>query len=202
MKVSHCTLLLVLVVLGTPYWVMAADASEDGADTGVLVFSGLLTRGTMGDSANPFTTDYDDGGILGIALRHNALALPYGFAGGWEAGGAGRCVDQCSAELWAGVYLRHTGLEILPGVLLRPSLTVGLSAVNRSIGMERVRESGKDGRDARLLFYIGPELAFALARFPRWELVYRLHHRSGGHEILGNMQEGNNANVLGVRYWF
>lgn len=202
MKVSHCALLLVLALLCTPPWSLAADAPQDNADTGVLVFSGVFTKDTMGDSANPVTTEFDRGGILGIALQRDALALPYGFAGGWEVGGAGRCVDLCSAEVWGGVYLRQKGLEIFPGILLKPSLTLGLSAVNRSIGMERERESAKEGRDARLLFYIGPELAFSLARFPRWELVYRLHHRSGGHETLGKMMEGNNANVLGVRYWF
>ena len=44
-----------------------------------------------------------------------------------------------------------------------------------------------DNGNASWLFYLGPEVAFSLPRHPRWELVYRLHHRSGASSLLGNM---------------
>ncbi len=103
--------------------------------------------------------------------------------------------------VWGGFYLRNQGFRILNRILVKPSLTLGLSLINSAIGTEREREIRRDG-DARLLYYFGPEFAFSSVRRPEWELVYRLHHRSGGMKTLGNMSEGHNANTLGVRYRF
>jgi hypothetical protein len=51
-----------------------------------------------------------------------------------------------------------------------------------------------------LLFYLGFDLALALAKFPNTELVFRIQHRSGGYGALGAMKEGNTA--IGIRQCF
>jgi len=53
-----------------------------------------------------------------------------------------------------------------------------------------------------MLFYLGFDLAFALASLPDTELVLRIQHRSGAYGTLGAMKEGNNANVIGIRQRF
>jgi hypothetical protein len=75
----------------------------------------------------------------------------------------------------------------------------GLSAVTNCVGIECQREMQHQG-NAHLLFYFSPEVAFALPQFPNVDLVYQLHHRSGLFGTLGRMEEGTNANVLGIRY--
>ena len=77
----------------------------------------------------------------------------------------------------------------------------GLSAVSNPIGQEGLRQIDNRG-NANVLFYLGFDLAFALATLPDTELVIRIQHRSGGYGTLGGMKEGNNANVIGIRQRF
>ena len=77
----------------------------------------------------------------------------------------------------------------------------GVSAISKSVGIEAQREADVHG-NATLLGYLGPELAFSLLPYPNLEVVYRLQHRSGALGRIGNMWEGANANVFGLRYRF
>lgn len=167
----------------------------------LYVFTGRYTTETTSDSAIPFQAEYEHSYALGGAYGRDVYEPGWGAVLGWELGGALRAGDRWSGEIWAGPTLRHRGVSIFGIALLKPSVTVGLSVVDRSIGEERDREARHD-RDATLLYYFGPELAVALPRHPQWELVYRLHHRSGGNRTLGNMGEGHNANTLGLRWRF
>ena len=69
------------------------------------------------------------------------------------------------------------------------------------MGVERERENENHG-NATLLGYVGPEISLSIAALPHWEFAYRLHHRSGAHGRIGNMGEGANANVIGLKYRF
>ncbi len=69
------------------------------------------------------------------------------------------------------------------------------------MGEEIQREKGRGG-NASFLFYLGPEVAFSFPGFRRWEIVYRLHHRSGAGGLLGGLYEGYNSNTIGIRYRF
>ena len=109
--------------------------------------------------------------------------------------------DRAAGECWAGVYVRQRGIPVLELFRIKPSVTVGLSLVNRPIGLERDREKGRGG-DARVLFLLAPEVAVSPGTEFPWELVSRLHHRSGFNETLGGMGEGHNAVTLGLRRRF
>lgn len=106
-----------------------------------------------------------------------------------------------ATEFWAGRKLRWERLHVGGGVLLELAGTVGLSAVTRFLGRERQRAIDEDG-DAHLLYYFAPELGLSFERLPSLELVVRVPHRSGGDRTLGHMEEGYNADVVGVRYSF
>lgn len=86
-------------------------------------------------------------------------------------------------------------------VRIAPGITVGLSVITKAVGIEAVRELEAPG-NAKLLGYLGPELAFSFRALPSVEFVYRLQHRSGMFGTFGNLWEGANANVFGARVRF
>ena len=90
---------------------------------------------------------------------------------------------------------------MLESSTFRASAPASVSAVTAPTALEHERELYYDG-DASVLGFLGPELAFRLRQAPNLELVYQLHHRSGGNGTFGNMGEGSNANTIGLRYRF
>jgi len=156
-----------------------------------------------------------DNYIVGAAYGLEIWRPGYGFVIGIEVGIAdrfGRYETCClpitksdglihSVEAWGGVSFGHSGI-VIGGLYFKPMVVVGLSAINRAIGAERQNEAERNNSSARLLFYLGPELAVSPVAFPNLELVARLHHRSGFYGTLGELMEGYNATVLGMRYRF
>lgn len=62
----------------------------------------------------------------------------------------------------------------------------------------------KDGNSdtKRLLNYLMLEATFALPNYPRWQLVARIHHRSGAYGLYRAGNTGSNDVGLGLRYLF
>lgn len=167
----------------------------------IFVFGGQYrTMGFPGIVMVPFTKGRESNYIAGAAYDVQIVDLGWGFTAGGEVGLAGRFGDNSSAELWAGGSLRHRGLD-LGFVTVMFGMVAGISGVTDTIGKEAWRESLHSG-DARLLFYLGPELSFRFNVLPKVDFVIRTHHRSGALGTLGNMNEGSNANVLGMRFSF
>lgn len=52
----------------------------------------------------------------------------------------------------------------------------------------------------RLLVYLAYELTFGLPRYPRWDLMLRIHHRSGMWGLVG--EGSSNYGCIGLRYAF
>jgi len=156
-----------------------------------------------------------DNYIAGLAYDHDFWRFGGVFVIGTEVGVAdifGHYVVCCdiqvispsivqSGEAWGGLRLRYQGIVLFNELRLAPASTMGLSVVTNSIGRERDREITQHG-DARLLMYFGPELALSLRQHERIELIVAVHHRSGGERWLGHLQEGYNANTLGMRLRF
>jgi hypothetical protein len=59
-----------------------------------------------------------------------------------------------------------------------------------------------NGDYKNLLHYIAVEATFALPKRPDWQVVYRLHHRSGIFGFMGSENVGNTAVQIGVRHYF
>ena len=156
-----------------------------------------------------------DNYIVGGAYQRDFFQFNSGFLIGAEVGLADRfghyriCCDIMayssgvthSAELWGGVTLRHEGIALFDTVRIPPGFVFGLSAISSPIGQEGLHQIDHQG-SAKVLFYLGFDLAFALANLPNTELVFRIQHRSGAYGTLGAMKEGNNANVIGIRQRF
>jgi hypothetical protein len=167
----------------------------------LFLFGGGLTRGNLGETARFSDVRYEDNHILGVAYSRDLVLLPARFSLAAEIGAANRFGDGGSSfEGWVGPQLRHRGVELGP-LTIRVAVTAGISVVQGPIGIEIERELEVRG-DATTLFYLGPEVSLSMSQWPNVELVYRLHHRSGALGTLGGLEEGHNANVLGVRARF
>lgn len=183
-------------------------ATEDPFLTGqpakndILVFGGVFASGSFGNTLNPFGADYTDNYMAGASYGRDFTEIGAGFVLGGVVGTAIRFGDDddTTGEFWAGVRLRHHGL-VIGDLAIAPALTLGLSAVTGPTQIERQREIHYDG-DADLLGFVGPELSFRLRQLPNLEMVYQIHHRSGAAGTFGNMGEGSNASILGLRYRF
>jgi hypothetical protein len=165
------------------------------------VFFGRYTTGNTGESANPVTVDHEENYLLAAAYTREFWDVGWRIHLGGESGLASRLGEGLSVETWAGLAIRHRGVTFGDRLTISPAITAGLSLVSDTIGKEAAREDSRGG-DATWLFYLGPEVAFSLPKHPRWELVYRLQHRSGANGTLGGLAEGHNANTLGIRWRF
>jgi len=185
----------------------------------IYFFAGRLSATSLGSTLQ-FNLDHPSGlitydnYIVGAAYARDIFRIGLGFTFGGEVGAAVRtgpyslCCNpvvksswQNSGELWIGPRISHEGFVLFDTIRLAGAITWGLSVTNNSIGFERGREIAWNG-SARTLFYFGPEIILSLVQFPSFEFVYRLHHRSGANGTLGNLREGYNANIFGVRYRF
>ena len=194
-------------------------ADKPNLQQSVFFFAGRTNSGNLWNTmtfgaAAPGGLVYDNF-ILGGAYQRDLLEFNSGFLVGAELGLADRfghyriCCDSTSysnnlahsLELWGGAVLRHRGVTLFDTVGISPGFVFGLSAVTNPIGQEALHQVDHAG-SAKVLFYLGFDLAFTLASLPNTELVFRVHHRSGGYGTLGGLKEGNNAQVIGIRHRF
>ena len=194
-------------------------ASQPNLKQSVFGFAGRTNSGNLGDTfafgvGAPQRIFYDNY-IVGGAYQRDFYQFNSGILIGVEVGLADRfgnyriCCDTVaysngvmnSAELWGGVSFRHQGVALFDLVRISPGFVFGLSATSTPIGQESLHQIEHRG-SANVLFYLGFDLAFALATLPNTELVFRIQHRSGAYGTLGGMKEGNNANVIGIRQRF
>lgn len=77
----------------------------------------------------------------------------------------------------------------------------GLSYVSRVPGVEI--GSSSDGKDSKkLLNYLMGEITVAHPSYPEFQLVGRIHHRSGAYGAFGAGNSGSNTVGVGLRYHF
>lgn len=62
--------------------------------------------------------------------------------------------------------------------------------------------SGSTDSPQKVLNYLMMEATFALPNHPHWELVWRIHHRSGVYGLYRAENTGSTAIGLGIRYRF
>jgi hypothetical protein len=194
-------------------------ASQPNLKQSIFGFAGRTDSGNLGDTflygvGAPEKIFYDNY-IVGGAYQRDFFQFNSGILIGAEVGLADRfghykvCCDIVSysnsvthsAELWGGVSIRHQGIALFDTVRISPGFVFGLSAISGPIGQEAEHQIDHQG-SAKILFYLGFDLAFALANLPNTELVFRVQHRSGAYGTLGALKEGNNANVVGIRQRF
>ena len=65
-----------------------------------------------------------------------------------------------------------------------------------------INPNDPNGNYSGLLHYIALEATFALPKYKDWQLVYRLHHRSGVFGLMQAENSGNTAIQIGIRHYF
>jgi hypothetical protein len=194
-------------------------ASQPNLKQSVFGFAGRMDSGNLGSTfvygyGAPESIFYDNY-IVGGAYQRDLFQFNSGLLIGAEVGLADRfghysiCCNTIaysnsmvqSAELWAGASFRTNGIALFDAIKVSPGFVFGLSFISNPIGQEGEHQIVHQG-SAKTLFYLGFDLAFALAKLPDTELVFRIQHRSGAYGTLGAMKEGNNANVVGIRQRF
>lgn len=63
-------------------------------------------------------------------------------------------------------------------------------------------EKGQNSDTKRMLNYLMFEATFAAPSYPEWQLVARIHHRSGAYGLYRAGNTGSNDIGLGIRYLF
>ena len=182
-------------------WPSAALSQEDTPDEAVFAFAGRYTSAYFDRSFVPFSAAYENNFVLGGGYqRFFAEPLPDWHLGA-EVGVALRGGVVVSSEIWAGAVARYDGFHLGENLRISPSFTFGLSAVSNPIGIEADRAQARHA-DPTVLFFLAPEVSLATMDNPDTEFFLRLHHRSGAWGTLGDMADGANAQVVGIRHRF
>jgi hypothetical protein len=77
------------------------------------------------------------------------------------------------------------------------SYATSVPAVERDLHGEVV---GLDNKTSKLLNYLMVEAAFGLPSYPKWNLIFRVHHRSGVFGLFNDVHGGSNTIGIGLRY--
>jgi hypothetical protein len=175
------------------------SAEPELRTSSITAMGGVFSKGNLGETINPFV-EHESNYLLGLTYARDFVSLAPQIALGGEIGYAARFgQDRGSSELWASLMFRHRGFPVNT-FTLAPAFGFGASGVTRSIGVESERVDAHRG-NASVLFHFTAELAFRSSSWKNFELIYRIHHRSGFYGVLGDLKEGSNANVIGLRWY-
>jgi len=118
----------------------------------------------------------------------------------WEVQGAKHFGLQDHWELNALIDIRWRNFPWSD--TLRTSLAIGegLSWASEIPPLEL--ESHTNEGATQLLNYLLLEWAFGLPREPAWDLVFRIHHRSGVFGLFDGVDGGSNVLAIGLKYVF
>ena len=123
-----------------------------------------------------------------------------------ELGIANRFGGMHETDLWVASTFRLKYFPWNNYLVTTVALSVGLSYASHVADYEVSKSVVGHGN--RLLAYLGPEITLALPSHPDWQLLVRIHHRSGGgifwrdHGLFNGQWAASQYLVAGVRHWF
>ena len=174
----------------------SATAQSDQVDQNIFILGGRFQTGYIQDTFRFWEDHYEDNFFAGVGYQ-NFIYHYGGFKLGAEVGLGLRAGHRSSVEAWAGAVARYDGLHI-GDLNISPGITAGFSLVTDTIGVETVR-AAEIGREVPLIYYLGPEVAVSYGQDATFEVLARVHHRSGGFGTIAPI-DGSNAATLGLRW--
>jgi hypothetical protein len=181
---------------GFVHW---ADEVDKPVDQNFFLLGGRFQDEWIWDTPAVLADHYENNYFLGLGYQRFFYHSDNHYKIGAEVGVGIRAGDATSAELWGGFVLRNDGVTI-GDFTVSPAMTVGLSAVTHTIGVETQRANAI-GSEVPVLFYFGPEIAISNRNLPDLELITRIQHRSGGYGTIAKI-DGSNAATVGLRWKF
>lgn len=182
---------------------VASAASASGAAPGgrvaATLYGGVLTKQDWHEILlTPWDTELESGGlaVAGLSRRMNALQIGDFGTLAWE-------VEALLTRHWGAQS--HWELALAPastrwhapGAPVSAAFSLGLSAASSIPEAERVTKGGSNA----VMVYWALDLEVGLPPAPDWSVVGRLHHRSTGYGLFGDLG-GGNALILGLRRRF
>lgn len=172
----------------------------DERPNGIAVFAGLYSSDVFSDIVtSPWDTKTQDIYLLTLSYNRRIATIFRHLDIEVEGGVGRRFGDNTSVEAYAALGLRwtyfpwnqylRTTFAVYP---IGPSYVADLSP----------SEVAKDGRSANWLNYFALELTFAAPSLPEFEVLFRLHHRSGAFGAINGSTNGADFLSVGARYRF
>jgi hypothetical protein len=149
---------------------------------------------------------YGRSGIAAVAASRKLARLASVIDIEGEVGLGQRFGRMNETEAWAALFFRWTWFPWNNYMTTTFAASTGINFATGVPVEERVRDGA--GRSSKLLHFFSPEITFALPSQPQWQIVGRLHHRSGGRVVFGDVGMFNGVDggaqfaTLGVRYRF
>lgn len=169
-----------------------------------MLFGGQMSKNAFGRTLSPFSAQKRLDIFLVAAAANKKLYKGTYFDIEAEAGVGYQFSDSLpgndSPQIWGAAYLRYKYFPWNKFVYTTVAINTGVSYSFNETAFEAF-EGRADGT-RKLLHYLAPEITFSLPDRRDWELVFRLHHRSGIYGILGCSSCGTNVVSVGVRKHF
>jgi hypothetical protein len=146
----------------------------------------------------PWRYNYGDSGIVSGAVSRRVLTFANVIDVEPEIGIGQRFGDMHEEEFWAAIYFRWTAFPWNDTIRTTAAVSTGLNEATDVNAYEH-KEAGSKSPGSRLLHFLSPEMTFALPDHPEWELLIRLHHRSGGGTLFGGPDSIFHGTVGGVQ---
>lgn len=202
-KKLQVSLLVALLAVFVP---MASAQDQSGSDRrgtyewALTAYYGVLTDDTLSDVFT-FDADYDSNyRFLTFALSKRLKRIGAGIDIEAEGQIAKHTQGQDHVEFNGLIVVRLLPFPWDRHVDTSVAVGAGLSYATDLPSYEFER---KDGDTRRLLGYLMFELTFGMNSIPRWDVVTRIHHRSGAWGVFGDGVRGaSNAITLGIKHHF
>ncbi len=148
----------------------------------------------------PFTWDYRGDYIVATAVSRRIATL-WGHVDIEPEFGVGqRFGQQHETEIWGAAFFRYRGFPWDRYVVNTVAVSTGLNYATDISNEEEDR--AKDDTGSRWMHFFAPEITFAAPRAPQYELLFRIHHRSGVFGLISDAWGGAQYGTIGLRVRF
>lgn len=154
------------------------------------------------DPKPPWDWDYfENENIYGLAFSKRLWTLWNVIHIEPEVGLAYRTGAEEAYEVWGVFYFRFEDFPWKNKLYTSVGISTGFSYASSVTELERRRARGSE-TGSKFLHYLSPEISFALPKYQQYELVFRMHHRSGGYGTINDTYGGAQYGTIGLRVSF
>lgn len=165
-----------------------------------------VVLGAEGKFTPPWRYEWRNSGYLGAAFSRDIYQWRSHLKIEAELGLGQRFGTLHETDGWGALYLRWLEFPWNDRIKTSVAVSTGLDLAS-SVPAWESRATGVPG-GSRLMHYFSPEITFAMPSRQDWELVLRIHHRSGGRRYWGDTAifhgtgGGIQYTVIGFRHRF
>ncbi len=159
-----------------------------------------LTEVLVTAPETPFTWDYDGDYIVATSVSRRIATLWGRVDVEPEIGLGQRFGEQAETEVWGAFFFRYRGFPWDDRIVTTMAISTGLNYASDI--SEKEQDRAKDGEGARVMHFFSPEITFALPQAPQYEVLFRVHHRSGVFGLVSDAWGGAQYGTIGLRWRF